>query len=222
MIQKINNPLELCQLKFSNEGKGEFVGYAATFGNIDSYRDTIMPGSFTETIAEKRIVPMFVNHDSWAIPVGKYTDLKEDDTGLLVTGAIDMNHKDGSSLYSALKNKTMDALSIGFRIRKGGAYEDEETMTRVITNIDLKEISPVNFPADNDARISVVKNDIQEIETLKDAEAFLRDSGYSKAAATAFVSRIRKLKQGDPAVNDEITKHDMTNQLVDFINNVRI
>ena len=223
MLQKINNPLESCQLKFSNEKEGSFEGYASVFNGVDSYRDTILPGAFKETISEKRIIPMFINHDAYSIPVGQYTNLKEDEKGLLVKAQIDMNHHLGPSLYSALKNKSMDAMSIGFRIRKGGAYEDEETSTRKITNIDLKEISVVNFPADKEARVSVVKSEIQDLNTLKDFEYFLRDSGsFTKSSATAFVSRLKHVVQRDVEDMDEITKQLVyqknTKSLIEMIN----
>ena len=224
MIIKRNNPFGTCELKFSKAGTGEFEGYASVFDGVDSYQDTIEKGAFAKSIKSGKTIPMFINHDSWAIPAGKYISLKEDDTGLLVVGKIDLNHKDGPSLYSAMKEETMDGLSIGFRIRKGGAYEDEDTGVRVITDIDLKEISAVNFPADDAARISMVKSEIETLETLKDFELFLRDSAnFSKSAATAFVSRIRKLKQGDPAADDEITElkarivRENTNHLIDVI-----
>lgn len=215
MLNKLDNPLESCGLKFDSNKKGEFVGYASKYNGVDTYRDTILPGAFKETIAEKKTIPMFVNHDSYQIPVGRYISLKEDDAGLLVKGQIDLNHAQGPSLHSAMLNETMDALSIGFRIRKGGAYEDEENQVRVITNIDLKEISVVNFPADDKARISLVKSDLLKMQSLKDIESFLRESGYSKSAATAFVSRVRDIIRCDTelSLKDEIAEHDRKRQI---------
>lgn len=227
MINKLDNDIDNCELKFSKSGKGEFEGYASKFNGVDSVRDTIAPGAFTETIKAARAPAMFVNHDSYSIPVGDWISLAEDDSGLYVKGKIDMNHKDGMTVYSALLRKAVDALSIGFRIPKGGADEKEDG-SRIINTIDLKEISLVNFPADDAARISVVKSEIETINDLKDAELFLRDSGvFSKSAAIAYVSRIKAiLHRDDEAVlKHEITKleqqiqtNDATRSLVEFIN----
>ena len=225
MNLKINNPFKDCEIKFSNTKKGQFEAYASKFNGIDSYRDTVLPGAYLESIEEGKTIPMFINHDSYQIPAGKYSDLKEDESGLLVVGHIDLNHTNGPSLYSALKNETMDALSIGYRIRKGGAYEDEDEGVRYLTNIDLKEISVVNFPADNDARITVVKRDIDIIESLKDAEMLLRDAGYSKSAAVAFVSRVKQLSnqrdaEKGQAENEDTKQLNVTDLLVDRLSRI--
>lgn len=220
MNLKMNNPFSECELKFSSSKKGQFVGYASKFNGVDSYQDTILPGAFQKSIESGKTIPMFINHDSWQIPVGKYSELKEDDDGLLVVGDIDLNHMHGPSLYSALKNETMDALSIGFRIRKGGAHEDEETGNRILTDIDLKEISPVNFPADEDARIAVVKRDIDIIESFKDAEMLLRDAGYSKSAAKAFVSRIKELTRCDAGQPEDEKTEDVTDLLIERLKRI--
>lgn len=204
---KINNPIANCGLKFDSSDTGEFEGYASVFDGVDAVKDTILKGAYSKTLGQKRAPSMFVNHDSWQVPVGDWVKLEEDDVGLLVKGKIDLNHKEGPTVYSALKRGAMDALSIGFRIPAGGA-EEKEDGTRVISEIDLKEISIVNFPADDAARISIVKSEIETIENLKEAEMFLRDSGvFSKSAAMAFVSRIKKLTRSDSGVSfqNEIT-----------------
>jgi len=206
MIIKIDNPLEACQLKFASKDKGEFEGYASVFNGVDAVKDTILEGAFSESI-KGRAPSMFVNHDSYQVPVGDWIGLSEDSTGLHVKGRIDLNHKDGPTVYSALLRKAMDAMSIGFRIPAGGA-EEKEDGSRIIKKIDLKEISIVNFPADDSARISVVKSDLLTMTSLKDCESFLRDSGYSKSAATTFVSRIKEIIRCDTEIHfkDEITR----------------
>lgn len=194
MLHKLNNPLQKCNLKFDSDN-GEFEGYASVFGGIDAVNDTILKGAFAETIKKGERVAMFVNHDSHQVPVGDWVEMKEDDHGLKVKGVIDLNHKDGPTVYSALKRKAMDALSIGFRIPNGGSEIKDDV--RIIKNIDLKEISLVNFPADNAARINVVKSDVEMVTDLKSAEEVLRDAGFSKAAAVAFVSRLKDITRSD-------------------------
>lgn len=69
------------------------------------------------------------------------------------------------------------------------------------------EISVVTFPANGQARIEgakaadvarLTKADVPELRTLADAEAFLRQAGMSRGAATAIVSQVRDLGRGDP------------------------
>jgi len=205
MLRKLHNPIDSCSFKFSSTKEGVFEGYASKFGNVDSYGDTILKGAYEKTLKANRAPSMFVNHDSYQVPVGDWVELSEDDHGLYVKGKVDLNHKDGPTVYSALKRGAMDGMSIGYKVAKGGGVENDAGGMD-LSEIILKEISVVNFPADEHARISVVKSDIGLIESLKDAEALLRDAGYSKSAATAFVGRIRMLCKGDPSANDEIIK----------------
>ena len=75
-----------------------------------------------------------------------------------------------------------------------------------------------------------MKAEIETIDSLKDAELLLRDSGtFSKAAATAFVSRLNELVQRDAGTEhrEEITRlhahlqvKNATEKLVAFIDNL--
>lgn len=217
MIIKIDNPLDQCELKLKGN-KGEFTGYASTFNEVDAVRDTILPGAYKKTIKEGRMPKMFINHDSWEVPVGDWKHMEEDSKGLLVVGTIDLKHIQGPTVHSALERKAMDALSIGFRIPHGGA-EEKENGIREISEIDLKEISIVNFPADDGARISVVKAEIPEFESLKEVERFLRDAGWSREAAKMFAGQVKQLTLRDVELRfkDQNVTHDVTQQFAGFI-----
>ena len=220
MIHKLDNPLSDCEIKLDSTKQGVFEGYASKFGGVDSYGDTIMKGAYVKTLKSGRNPSMFVNHDSYQVPVGDWTHLSEDDHGLYVKGKVDLNHKDGPTVYSALGRGAMDGLSSVYKVAKGGGTENE-TGGMDLSEIILKEISVVNFPADDEARISVVKHAIETIENLRDAEAFLRDAGYSKSAAKAFISRIVSMSRRDAdKPSDEIIK-DVTDSLVGFINKLK-
>ena len=211
-------PLSQCEIKLSKDGKGEFEGYASVFGGVDSYKDTIMPGAYAQTLKDDRTPKMFINHGSYEIPVGDWIELREDEVGLRVKGCIDLNHKDGPTVYSALKRGALDAMSIGYRVPPGGAIERDDGVTE-LHQIKLKEISLVNFPADDAARVSGVKADIEEIESLREAEQYLRDAGYSKSAAVAFVSRVKVLARRDAEQTPSKNTEDVTHRLVQAIRN---
>lgn len=219
IFDKLDNPLEQCDLKFSNAEKGEFEGYASVFNGSDNIGDTILKGAYSESLI-KGLPKMFINHRHGDIPVGDFYEAKEDDVGLYVAGRIDLQHRDGPSVYSAMKRKAMNGLSIG-ALKKSIVFERKSDGGRLIKSIpDLKEVSIVTFPMEENAGIMAVKSEIQTINDLKEAELFLRDSEYfSKSTATAFVSRIRELIRRDAENEFErgITKHDVTSELVQFI-----
>jgi len=206
--------MEKCQLKFaSDETKGEFEGYASIFDSNDSVNDTMTPGTFAKSL-EGRMPSMFINHDSRAIPVGDWTEMKEDDHGLFSKGRIDMNHIDGPSLYSAMKRGAMSGESVGFTATKED-YTMKKDGGREYHNLKLMEVSLCTFPCDDGARITGVKaSDMDILETLRDCEDYLREScGFSKSVAVALVSHIKNMARSESAKVADESLTDITQAL---------
>lgn len=203
-----NTTLHDCQVKFAGPETLTFSGYASVFGGVDSYNDTIVRGAYSGVLermrsGEEQMPKMFVNHRSWTIPPGKWVSLEEDEYGLKVEGEFTPGNQEGKDVRAALQHGTVDGLSIGFMMGEFEMTEDDGKEIRVIKTIkSLPEISVVTYPADDSARVdlSSVKNSLDNIETLKDLENFLREvGGFSKSLATATASRTRRiLQQGDP------------------------
>lgn len=181
---------------------GRFAGYASVFGGVDSYGDTIVRGAYESTLRANGKPKMFFNHDSYALPIGKWLSAKEDERGLFVEGELTLGNPQSDAVRAALKHGTVDGLSIGYYLKKGDFDETEEG--RVIRKVSkLVEVSIVTFPADDAARVdmaSVKSEDIDGIETVRDFERFLRDAGgLSKGLATALVSRAKLIfAPGEP------------------------
>lgn len=208
MLNRCETPLASCNLKFNEVGgldsvsNGLFEGYAATFGNIDAFGDTVMKGAFTETITDRKFpVLMLAGHSSRAA-VGKWLEMAEDDTGLYVYGEFTPGNSVASDTYASMRHGAITGLSIGFRIPAGGA-EEIEGGGRRISKVQLEEISVVGFPADAEARVSVVKSEIESIESIRDCEMFLRDVGLSQPMAKAFISQCRPLYQREVDAENE-------------------
>jgi len=141
---------------------------------------------------------MFFNHDSYAVPIGKWVKAEEDDYGLLLTGEFTPGNKLAEEVRAALKHGTVDSMSIGYSLKAGDYQETAQgrTIKRVAR---LAETSIVTFPMDKFARVdlSSVKSfaeDIAQVETIRDFEYFLRDAGgFSKGAAQALTARAKVL-----------------------------
>ncbi len=194
--------LAACEIKIDAKA-GQFSGYASVFNSVDSYGDTILPGAYVDSLAT--IWPkMFVNHESYELPVGKWLDIKEDDTGLFVIGEFTPGMDDADCAYAALKHGTIDGLSIGYML-SGSDYEPRGTdpnaygMGRIIKKVSrLVEISLVTFPADDNARVSNVKSAAAQLETVRDFERFLRDAGgFKKGDAEIIIARCKSIFAGD-------------------------
>ena len=224
MINKFDTPLERCNLKFQDVGpdqvtNGLFEGYASTFGNIDSMGDTIMKGAFADTITDRQHpVLMLANHSS-SFAIGKWLELSEDDTGLYCMGELTPGNSIASNVYASMRHGAISGLSIGFRIPVDGA-EEIESGGRRISKVQLEEISVVGFPADSDARISIVKNEIESIESIRDCEVLLRDAGFSRSMAKAFISQLRPLYQRE--ADEELQRKQAQSAALDWLHNLTI
>lgn len=198
MLERKTLLLSNCQIKAEGSA-GKFAGYASVFNEIDSYGDTILPGAYQKTLETNGMPKMFLQHESWELPIGKWLVAEEDDHGLYVEGELTVGMARADDTYAALKHGTLDGLSIGYRL----SHDDYEYVPgadmerRVIKTVSLlAEISPVVFPADVHARIDLgsVKSEIDQLETIRDFEYFLRDTGkFSKGLTNALISRARVL-----------------------------
>lgn len=93
-----------------------------------------------------------------------------------------------------MKAGTIDGLSVGILLSKQD-YEWNESGGRNIKSVSgLREISVCTFPADDRARIGLVKSeDIQKVVSIRELEESLRDAGLSKAQAQAFIAKAKEL-----------------------------
>lgn len=190
-----------CQIKV-NADNGKFSGYASTFGNIDSYNDTIVKGAYEKTLADDGLPKMFFNHDGFELPIGKWIDAGEDDVGLYMEGELTLDSSKGKDVHAALKHGTLDGLSIGYKVSKDG-MEIRSDGVRVLKQVKLYEVSVVTMPADSHARIdlnSVKFEAIENIKSIKDLERFLRDVvGCSKGFSMALLTRVKSvMSPGEP------------------------
>lgn len=179
-------PLEVKGI--DSDGEGTFNGYGSVFSVKDTYADVVMPGAFTRTLQEAaskgRMPAMLWQHDATQ-PIGVWTELSQDERGLRVKGQLAINTRAGRDAYELMKLKALDGLSIGYRTRK--YVWDETSKVRQLTDVDLVEISPVSFPANDAARVQTVK-DGGALPTIRELEDILRDAGLSRTQAKAMLA----------------------------------
>lgn len=195
--------------------KGEFEGFASTFGNIDRADDIIAKGAFTESLAMKPAtkIKMLWQHDP-NYPIGQFTEMYETEKGLYVKGVLFIDDiPEAKKAYRLAKGvngiPAIDGMSIGFDIPQDGSKYDENGL-RVIKKIDLWEISLVTFACNPLAEVTGVKNmDIKDFKSLRNFEDALRDSGHSKKEAQEFISGLKDLlRDSGEIIEDDGTKGD--------------
>jgi uncharacterized protein len=137
-------------------GDLQIEGYASLFWTRDLKDDVTAAGAFSASL--RRTGPeglrMLHQHDS-RTPIGVWDIANEDHRGLFVRGRI-LGFSPEARLCAALvRAGALDGLSIGFRTLK--ARPDESGRLRVLTEVDLWEVSIVTFPMLPQARISQIQ-----------------------------------------------------------------
>ncbi len=147
---------------------GSFTGYASTFGNTDRGGDVVMPGSFTKSLQKYPAarVKLLWQHDT-SEPVGVWTSLVEDSKGLKAEGQLLLETARGREAHALMKAGALDGLSIGFRTIKDEV--DRKSGVRRLHEIELREVSLVTFPMNEDATITGVKSNTNSFRALVEA-----------------------------------------------------
>lgn len=193
------------------DDSGVIEGYGSVFGNLDSYSDIVAPGAFAKSLEEAKAsgrMPAMLWQHNPDEPIGVWVEMREDDRGLFVKGKLAETQR-GKEARELIKLGALTGLSIGYTTR---TYQvDRENDSRVLTDVQLWEVSPVTFPANSEARITGVK--ANDISSPKDFERFLRDAGFSRKEA----KQITAHGFGDSDLRDADPEETAENELADHI-----
>jgi HK97 family phage prohead protease len=187
------------------EVKPGFIKGIATTPKLDTYDDIIAVGAFEASIKDRgvsgpRAVKMLAQHDTRNV-IGNWLMLKYEGEKLMCEGQIDVENTKGAEYYSHVKKDQIGSLSVGFTTQT--RQYDEETNVRTIIKGDLREISLVTFPANEDAVITQVKSagvkKLSEIEKLVVAECGLSRRQSQKLIQVVRSSGLLASAADDPA-----------------------
>lgn len=191
--------------KSAGEVKQGFIKGVATTPKLDSYDDIIAVGAFAASIKDRgvtgpRAVKMLAQHDSRHV-IGNWLSLRYEGEQLLCEGQIDLENQKGLEYYGHVKKDQVGSLSVGFTTQT--RQYDEDTYVRTIIKGDLREISLVTFPANEEAVITQIKSD--DLSKLCELEKLVgKDFGLSRKQSQALIRVVRASglfasASGDPA-----------------------
>jgi HK97 family phage prohead protease len=209
----VKNLMMICEAKLVLEKQGAMTGKieatVTTWGareGADGRRFNYQPEGFMKWAedfsASGRPLPMFVNHDADAIPVGQWDAFEFDDTGMKAEGRLFVNTTMGSDLYKVMQESP--AMFGGVSV---GAYAEEYQMVNAegepdqsdeayfqITKGGLREVSVVMYPNNPQAEVSRLEYFRPDGSAdLKVLEQALREVGLSKKDAVAAASTFKKV-----------------------------
>lgn len=199
MKKIISTPLQMAQLSATEkDDEWKVSGYATVFGNENCYGFKIEKGAYADLVKQGVQPPIFFNHKSYAVPLGKWTKIAEDDVGLWVEGVLTKGVSDANDVYHAIKAATVDGLSVSIGWSSKDTSVDDNEVLSINKISSLYEISIVTVPADSKAHIveclsaDEIDDAINEIQTVRDLEAFLRENAQlSKRQAGCLVSKAK-------------------------------
>lgn len=180
--------------------EGTFEGYASTFGVLDQGGDIVVKGAYAKTLADRgpRGIKLLFDHNP-SCPIGLWEELREDDTGLFGRGRLLLEVEKGREVHTLIRAGAIDGLSIGYRVvdSERGARPG----SRLLQEIDLREISVVTFPMNETSLISSVKGDLP---TEREFERWLtQDAGFSRSQARTIIqSGFKSLPNVKPGADD--------------------
>lgn len=214
--------MQRLEFKFAPEGMdsktGEFAGYGAIFGNVDSHGDVIEPGAFKDSLAaweaKSSLPTMKLMHGTNAnpfggsdLPLGKWTAMREDDRGLYVEGKLSgMDTDRGRYHYALMRDGALSGLSIGYKaVRHARGYGE---IKRKLQAVRLVEVSLVPEGSNDLATVTELKERKEFRDRLAAGDRlterewevlFKEDFGLSNAEAERAV-RVHDLRigQGEP------------------------
>jgi HK97 family phage prohead protease len=152
---------------FDLHSDGRIEGYGAYFGNRDSHGDVIEKNAFQDTLAQAkrtgRMPEMLLLHANGplledSLPIGAWDEMHEDANGLYVKGRLALGNSRADDTFALLKMRPpiLNGLSIGYRATKfqiHPAGQKSDGRRRTLFGVDLKEVSVVNHPSNDLARI---------------------------------------------------------------------
>ena len=140
------------QVKAGSGAEVLVTGYGSVFGPpADHQHDIIQAGAFAASLRTRK-TKLLVEHRE---AVGTERALVEDSHGLLGTWAVVADTTVGADVVKLLRAGVLDSLSIGYVPRKSQPLRDG---SRLLTQVDLFEVSLVSLPSNERARIVEVRH----------------------------------------------------------------
>lgn len=218
MTQK--NLTMLCEARLVDEAKGQIGKIEATVTTwgaregADGRKFNYKPEGFmdwAESFAKKgNPLPMFMNHNADAMPIGEWTSFEMTDSCMKAEGRIYTNTAAGKDIYTIMKESPsmFGGVSVGAyaeeyqMVNANGEPDQSEDAYFQITKGGLREVSVVMYPNNPEANVSKLEYFRPDgTADLKIMEQALRDAGLSKSDAVAAASTFKKvLEQRDAVV----------------------
>lgn len=154
--RKMETRAQLGAAPITPDTEGVFEGHITLWDQVDSYNSTFKRGAFKKTLKERgEQIKVLWNHADGDV-IGKIIDAREDAQGVFVRGKLTLDVARAQEVRALMLDGVITALSFGFNSIQD--KYDSGTGLRTISEVRLLEVSPVPFPANEQARIASVRS----------------------------------------------------------------
>ena len=139
-MSKYATKAQAVALKAAPTEEGTFEALVAVFGNVDAYGDVIVKGAFADTLKEwdesGHPIPVVWSHakDDPFSHIGVVEEAKETDTGLLVTGRLDLDNPTAAQVHRLLKGGRVKEFSFAF------SYDPQDVTPAKRDGVEVREL----------------------------------------------------------------------------------
>ena len=177
---------KLCQpgvvLRLAEAGDGMVIeGYASLFGAPDQGGDVVAKGAYAASLkvmaAQGRRGRMLGQHDP-AQPIGIWDEVAEDGRGLRVRGRLLEGVARGREAAALVAAGAIEGLSIGYRTIRS---ERTDRGQRLLTELELWEVSLVTFPMLPSARVAAKGDNSLPDDILRELAALFQGARHEMA-----------------------------------------
>lgn len=133
-------------------------GYASLFGEADLQGDIVRRGAFAASLLKHggAGLPMLMAHDT-SEPIGVWERIFEDRSGLFVSGRILAGSARADRAIALVRSGAISGLSIGYKTRRAAPRRSgPKGGGRLLSELDLWEVSVVAFPMLRSARLTQI------------------------------------------------------------------
>ena len=203
----------------SDKIKGQFSGYAAVYGKAPNAFGPrggtfLQPGALTKTVNEAnaagKLFKVLWNHNQDQ-PIGT-ASVDLDAKGLSFTAQLNIDKDPDTGIFynpeaiktfSNISNNIIDEMSIGFDIIQFREEVEKEQLH--LTETKLRELSPVTFPANEDATIDAAFSAMMKTLPESDQNAICNNS-----ALALFIKKQVSAEIASLSLTPEIDRSDLT------------
>jgi len=149
--------------------------------------------------------------------------------------------------YANLKNGDISGFSVGYEMEDCEFKTIGEKRCRIITKAKLFEGSVVTFPMNDKARLTAIKSmlkdaqldekdraeikellnpekddkNFKEVNSLKDIESVLKESGFSNTEAKTLISKVKEFSRDEKEQSLRDAEQDLVTNLQNFLKQIK-